>query len=87
MYWFPKLDKKNVIIKPKNTDDKCFQYAVTVALIYEKINWNLKRVLNIKSFIKKYFCDKNNPKIPLNVSYVKEKEIRSTSILKIYSNW
>ena len=23
---------------PKNTDDKCFQYAVTVALNYEQIN-------------------------------------------------
>ena len=41
-------------MKPKNEDDKCFQYAVTVALNYEEIKWNSKRVSNIKSFINKY---------------------------------
>ena len=29
--------KKNVTINPKHTNDKCFQYAVTVALNYEEI--------------------------------------------------
>ena len=28
--------KKKAIINPKNEDDKCFQYAATVALNYEK---------------------------------------------------
>ena len=46
--------KKNATTNPKNTDDKCIQYAVTVASNYEEIKWNPERVLNIKTFIKKY---------------------------------
>ena len=37
-----------------NTDDKCFQYAATVALNYEEVKWNLEIVSNIKPFINKY---------------------------------
>ena len=29
--------KKKSTIYPKNTDDKCFQYAVTIVLNYEEI--------------------------------------------------
>ena len=31
------IKKEKVTINPKNTDDKCFQYAATVALNYEEI--------------------------------------------------
>ena len=31
------MKKKKAIINPKNKNDECFQYAVTVALNYEKI--------------------------------------------------
>ena len=31
------IKKKTATINPKIADDKCFQYAVTVALKYEKI--------------------------------------------------
>ena len=48
------IKKKNATTNPKNTDDKCIQYAVTVASNYEEIKWNPERVLNIKTFIKKY---------------------------------
>ena len=48
------IKKKNTTTNPKNTDDKCIQYAVTVASNYEEIKWNPERVLNIKTFIKKY---------------------------------
>ena len=41
-------------MNPKNSDDKYFQYAATVALNYEKIKWNLERVSNIKLFLNKY---------------------------------
>ena len=41
-------------MNPKNTDDKHFQYAATVALNYDKIKWNLERVSNIKLFLNKY---------------------------------
>ena len=34
-------------------DDKCFQYARTLALNYEGIKWNLEKVSNIKPFINK----------------------------------
>ena len=46
---------KKVKINPKNEDHKCFQYAVTVALIYGEIKWNPERVSNIKPFINKYY--------------------------------
>ena len=36
---------------PKNTDDKCFQYAATVALTYEEIESHPERVSNIKPFM------------------------------------
>ena len=32
-----RLKNKKATINPKNKDDKCFQYALTVALNYEKI--------------------------------------------------
>ena len=46
-------DKKSTI-NPKNNDDKCFQYAVTLALNLEKIKKDAQRVSTIKPFIEKY---------------------------------
>ena len=46
--------KKKETINPKNKDDKCFQYAATVALNYEEIKWNPERVSNIKPIINKH---------------------------------
>ena len=43
------IKKKKATINPKNTDDKCFQYAATVALNYED-----ERISNIKPFMNKY---------------------------------
>ena len=43
-----------VTINPKNKNDKCFQYAATVALNYEEIRWSPERVSNIKPFTNKY---------------------------------
>ena len=47
------IKKKKVTINPTNTDDKCFQYAVTVALNYKETESNPERVSNIKPFINK----------------------------------
>ena len=95
------IKKKKAIINPKNTEDKCFQYAATVALNYEKIKWNPERVSNIKPFINKYNSkginypskiddwktfEKNNLTIALNILYTKEKETRPAYISKINSN-
>ena len=46
-------DKKSTI-NPKNIDDKCFQYAVTLALNLDKIKKDPQRVSKIKPFIEKY---------------------------------
>ena len=46
--------KKKATINPKNDDDKCSQYAVTVVLNYGKIELHLERISNIKQFINKY---------------------------------
>ena len=48
------LKNKKATINPKNNDDKCFQYALTVALNYEQINKNPQRISNIKPFIDQY---------------------------------
>ena len=46
--WFK---NKKATINPKNNDNKCFQYALTVALNYEQIKKNPQRIYNIKPFI------------------------------------
>ena len=46
-------DKKSTI-NPKNNYYKCFQYAVTLALNYDKIDRNPQRISKIKSFIEEY---------------------------------
>ena len=48
------LKNKNATANSKNNDDKCFQYAVTVALNYEKINKDPRRISKIKPFIDQY---------------------------------
>ena len=48
------LKNKKATISPKNNDDKCFQYALTVALNYEQIKKNPLRISNIKPFIDQY---------------------------------
>ena len=48
------LKNKKSTINPKNNDYKCFQYAVTLALNFDKINKNSERVSKIKPFIDQY---------------------------------
>ena len=48
------IKDKRSIINPKNNDYKCFQYAITVALNYDKINKHPQRVSKIKPFIEQY---------------------------------
>ena len=63
--------------KPKNEDNKCFQYEETFALNYEEINykynWNGIKYLSKTDDWKTF--EKNNPTIPLNILYIKQKEI------------
>ena len=46
-------DKKSTI-NPKNNDDKCFQYAVTLALNLDNIDNHPERISKIKPFINRY---------------------------------
>ena len=48
------LKDKKTTINPKNNDDKCFQYAVTLALNLDNINKHLQRISKIKPFIDQY---------------------------------
>ena len=84
------IKNKKVTINPKNEDDKCFQYAATIALNYEEIESNPERVSNIKPFINKFdweginyplkkdeskMFERNNLTTAVNILYIKEKEI------------
>ena len=72
-------------INPKNNDDKCFQYALTVALNYEQIMIHPETISKSKPFIYQYNLKKidfpsnkkdwkkfelNNKSIALNILYV-----------------
>ena len=46
-------DKKSTI-NPKNNDDKCFQYAITLALNLDNIDNHPERISKIKPFIDQY---------------------------------
>ena len=48
------LKNKKATINLKNNDDKCFQYALTVALNYQNIEKDPQRITKIKPFIDQY---------------------------------
>ena len=76
-------DKKSTI-NPKNNDDKCFQYALTLALNLDNIDNHRERVSKIKFFIEKYNWEdidfpstgkdwkkfESNNEVALNILYV-----------------
>ena len=79
------LKNKKSTINPKNNDYKCFQYAITLALNYDKIDRNPQRISKIKPFIENYNwkdidfpstrkdwnkIELNNNNIALNILYV-----------------
>ena len=79
------LKNKKATINPKNNDDKCFQYAITVALNHEQIKSHPEIISNIQPFIDQYAWkeinfpsnkkdwnefEKNNKTIALNILYV-----------------
>ena len=82
----PKWLKNNkATINPQNNDDKCFQYAATVALNHEQIKQDPQRIPKINPFIdqynwkeinfpshKKYWkkFESNNKTVALNILYV-----------------
>ena len=48
------LKDKKLTTNPKSNDHKCFQYAVTLALNFDKIKKDPQRISKIKPFIEQY---------------------------------
>ena len=48
------IKSKGVTINMKNKDNKCFQYAITLALNYENIGHHSERISKLKLFINDY---------------------------------
>ena len=91
-------DRKSTI-NPKNNDDKCFQYAVALALNLDNIDNHLERISKIKPFINKHNWkdidfpstskdwkkfDSNN-EVALNILYVPH-NIKKINIAYKYKN-
>ena len=83
------LINKRATINPKNKDDKCFQYSITVALNHQNIESHPERISNIKPFVDQYNCEginfpagikdwkkfeRNNNTVALNILFVPHNE-------------
>ena len=79
------LINKRATINPKNKDDKCFQYSITVALNHQKIESHSEGISNIEPFIDQYHWEaidfpagirdwkkfeRNNKTIALNILFI-----------------
>ena len=80
------LKNKRATINPKNNDDKCFQYAITMALNHEQIKKDPKGITKINPFLDQYngkeikfpsnekdwneFENNNNKTIAVNMLYI-----------------
>ena len=96
------LKNKNATINSiYKKDNKCFQYAATVALNHEEVKTNLKRLSKIKLFINKYYSEeiyylsekdnwknfrKCNLTIALNILYAKKWEKKYTSYVSKHNS-
>ena len=80
---------KRATINPKNKDNKCFQYSITVALNHQKIESHPERISNIRPHIDQYNWEgiefpagikdwkkfeRNNKTIALNILFVPHNE-------------
>ena len=71
------LKNKKATINPKNSDDKCFQYAITAALNHENVQSHPERISNIKPFI--YQCNWKEIEFPSYENDFKKFEKKTTS--------
>ena len=80
---------KRATINPKNKDNKCFQYSITVTLNHQKIKSHPERISNIRPHIDQYNWEgiefpaaikdwkkfkQNNKAIALNILFVPNNE-------------
>ena len=72
------LKNKVATINCQNDDDKCFQYAISIALNYDEIGNHHQRVNKVKPFIDQYNWKDIN--FPSHVGDLKKNELNSKSI-------
>ena len=72
------IKNKKATTNPQNKDDKCFQYAMTIALNYERIENHPERLNNVKRFINQY--DWTDINFPSHVGDWKKFELNNKSI-------
>ena len=72
------LKTKGATINPKNENNECFKYAITVALNHEKIGKNPQRITKIKHFINAY--NWKDIKFPSHCNYWKKFEQNNRTI-------
>ena len=92
------LKNKKATINPKNKDDKCFQYALTVALNYEQVKDHSERISKIKPFIDQYSWkdtdfpshskdwkkfESNNKSVALNILYVPHNTEKNKTCIQV----
>ena len=96
------IKNKKATINPINKkNNKCFQYAVTVAVNHKEIQKHAERITKIKPFINKYKWkginfsskkddwkkfEKNNVTIAVNVLYAKKEKVYPDYVSKNNSN-
>ena len=95
-------NKKATMYPINKKENKCFQYAVTVALNHEEIGKHAERIIKIKLFINKYqwerinfpsekddwkTFEKNNVTIKFNVLYAKKEKKYPPYVSKNNSNF
>ena len=78
------LKNEKSTINPKNNDDKCFQYVLTVALNYEKIKKDLQRISKIKHFIDQY--NWKDTEFPSHSKDWKKFELNNKSVRDAYES-
>ena len=67
------IKKKKATINPKNDDDECFQYAITIALNSEETKKDPQKFSNIKPFTNKHNWEEiNYPSITENWKRLKK---------------
>ena len=80
---------KRATINPKNTDNKCFQYSITVALNHQKIESHPEKISNVRPHTDQYYwegmefparikvwikLERNNKTIALNILFIPHNE-------------
>ena len=72
------IKNKGAAINCQNDDDKCFRYAITIALNYDEIEKHQKKN-KVKPFIDQYSWKDIN--VPSHVSDWKKFELKTVSLL------